>query len=424
MGPRSSKRKTSLVAAVGLAVVALLSLRATAQQADPTAPFFDNTVLHNIYFTINSRDWQTLRDTFLDNTYYPVDFKWGETTVRNAGIRSRGNGSRSGAKPGLRLDFDRYTSSQKFLGLKSLVFRNSTQDPSNMHEQLGMLLFKKLGRVASREMYARLYVNNAYAGLYSIVESVDKSFLSTNFGNDTGYLYKYDYPPTEPGYYFTYRTSNPNDYVPLPFKPETHEADPRPEVFEQFVRTVNTASPATFRSAIAEFMDLTELVRHVASEVCISDNDGFLGNWGMNNYYLYRFASENLFRFVYWDKSEAFKDGPSYSIWHNHLDAAEATRNRLWVRAMEHADLKNLFLDTQLQCADAVAEVPTDSAPGDTRGWLEREVDRQHALIDLAVQADPQKPYTNDEFQAAVQFLREFARQRPGSLKTQAAQSR
>ena len=109
-----------------------------------------------------------------DNTYYPVDFKWGTTTVRNAGIRSRGTGSRSGEKPGLRLDFDRYTSNQKFLGLKSLVFRNSTQDPSNMHEQLSMLLFKRLGLVAPREIYARLFVNNAYAGLYSIVESIDK----------------------------------------------------------------------------------------------------------------------------------------------------------------------------------------------------------------------------------------------------------
>ncbi len=47
---------------------------------DPTAPFFDNTVLHDIYFTINSKDWQTLKDNYLDNTYYPVDFKWGTTT--------------------------------------------------------------------------------------------------------------------------------------------------------------------------------------------------------------------------------------------------------------------------------------------------------------------------------------------------------
>ncbi len=261
--------------------------------ADPTAPFFNNTVLHDVYFTVNTKDWLTLKENYLSNEYYPVDFKWGTTTVRNAGIRSRGTGSRSGEKPGLRLDFDRYTSNQKFLGLKSLVFRNSTQDPSNMHEQLSMLLFKRLGLVAPREVYARLFVNNAYAGLYSIVESIDKTFVAANFGNDAGYIYKYDYNVTDAGYYFAYRSSNPGDYVPLPFKPETHETDPQPEVFERFVWTINNATDSSFRTAIAEFMDMAELVRHVATEVFVADNDGFLGNWGMNNFYLYRFADRS-----------------------------------------------------------------------------------------------------------------------------------
>ena len=160
--------KSLLVVPLVLALLVAFSPSVGAQTApaqDPTAPFFDNTVLHDIYFTVNSKDWQTLRENYLDNTYYPVDFKWGTTTVRNAGIRSRGTGSRSGEKPGLRLDFDRYTSNQKFLGLKSLVLRNSSQDPSNMHEQLSMLLFRRLGLVAPREIYARLFINNVYAGL-------------------------------------------------------------------------------------------------------------------------------------------------------------------------------------------------------------------------------------------------------------------
>ena len=153
-----------------------------------------------MYFTINSKDWQTLKDNYLDNTYYPVDFRWGTNTqqgVRNAGIRSRGTGSRSGEKPGLRLDFDRYTTGQTFLGLKSLIFRNSTQDPTNMHERIAMQLFRKLGLVAPREIFARLFVNNTYSGLYAIVESVDKQFAGKAFGSDAGYLYKYDYNVTD-----------------------------------------------------------------------------------------------------------------------------------------------------------------------------------------------------------------------------------
>jgi hypothetical protein len=39
-------------------------------------------------------------------------------------------------------------------------------------------------------------------------------------------LYEYVW---EKPYYFEYRGSDPESYVPLPFEPETHEDDPRPD---------------------------------------------------------------------------------------------------------------------------------------------------------------------------------------------------
>ena len=154
----------------------------------PTGPdaFFDDNVLHDIRLLMNAKDWQTLKDNFLDNSYYPTDFQWRSEKLRNVGIRSRGNGSRSGVKPGLRVDFDRYTTDQKFLGLKSFVLRNNTQDASSMHERLGMLLFRRLGISAPREAHVKMYVNDAYQGLFTIVESVDKPFLARSFGEDSG----------------------------------------------------------------------------------------------------------------------------------------------------------------------------------------------------------------------------------------------
>ena len=71
--------------------------------------------------------------------------------MRNSGVRSRGLGSRSGTKPGLRVDFDRYSSNQTFLGLKSLVLDNLTQDESGVKESVTMRLFARLGVPAPRE---------------------------------------------------------------------------------------------------------------------------------------------------------------------------------------------------------------------------------------------------------------------------------
>src|SRR5262249_19115251 len=127
------------VLVLSASLVLTASSAAVAQVApapDPADPFFDDTVLHDIFITINSRDWEGLKEHFLENTYYPCDFKWKGITVRNIGIRSRGTGSRSGTKPGLRVDFDRYTTDQKFLGLKSVILRNNTQDETGMRERI------------------------------------------------------------------------------------------------------------------------------------------------------------------------------------------------------------------------------------------------------------------------------------------------
>ena len=78
-----------------------------------------------------------------------------------------------------------------------------------MHERLSMLMFRRLGEPASREAHTKLYINDQYAGLFTIVESVDKTFLKRSFGEDSGYLYKYDYPIDGTPYRFEDKGSDP-----------------------------------------------------------------------------------------------------------------------------------------------------------------------------------------------------------------------
>jgi hypothetical protein len=370
--------------------------------------FFDDSALQEIRLSMNAKDWQTLKDNYLDNTYYPTDFRWRDQTLRNAAIRSRGTGSRSGVKPGLRVDFDRYTTSQNLFGLKSFVLRNNTQDSSNMHERLSMLMFRRLGEPVSREAHTKLYVNDQYSGLFTIVESVDKSFLKRNFGEDSGYLYKYDYPIDGTPYRFEDKGADPSLYVPLPFKPETHEDSSKPEFVAQLVQAVNQSSDSAFRSAAGAYLDLQKFLRHVAVEVFVGDYDGFLGNYGINNFYFYRFDNQKTFVFIPWDKSEAFKAGPTSSVFHNISDVPDSVKNRLITRVLSYPDLYNYYLDTLIAAAQSAAEL----TPGDNRGWLEREVQREYEQIRDAAHADAEKPYSNDSFEAEIQLLLDFARRR------------
>lgn len=384
----------------------------------PNDAFFDDATLHEIRLTINGKDWQTLKDTYKENTYYPSDFEWrGQTgptipIVRNVGIRSRGNATRSNVKPGLRVDFDRYTTNQTFLGLKSFVLRNNATDFTNLHESVAMAFLRRVGEPAPRVAHTRLFVNNAYVGLYDIVEAIDKAFLTRNFSENDGYLYKYDRNPGDDPYYLQYLGPDQALYVPHPFAPETHDTDPKPQPIVDMIRTIAEASDANFRSAIAQYIDLNAFIRQVAAVVFLADNDGFLGNWGMNNFEIYRLQNKNLHVLLPWDKSESAVDGPEYSVFHNITDVPAAQRNRLMSRVLAFPDLRNLYLDTLLACAN-VAD-----------GWMEQEVEREYQLIRDATVTDPQKTYTDDQFNDAIENFKKFARQRSSFVRDEVARSR
>jgi len=406
--------------AIAAAVVAARHPSVLAAAKPPTVDdFFDDSVVQRIDLQMNTRDWQSLTDNYLDNTYYPADFKWRDQTVRNIGIRSRGTGSRSGTKPGLRLDFNRYSPSQLFVNnLKAVILRNQTQDASNMHERISMLLYAKLGVQATREAFTTLYVDNQYMGVYSIVENPDKVMLDRMFHDSEGNIYKYDYNAGDLPWYFTDKGADSSAYVPEPFKPETNETDPHPDTIRDWVRSVANDSDAAFPINVLRWMDWTNFTTHIAVENWVADQDGFNGNYGVNNFYLYRWTNADKLTFIPWDKSEAFKDPVDTGIFHNFLDGDPAKRNRLSSRAMSIDDARNAYLDTLLRISNLARETdPTN--PADTRGWMEREVEREYAQIKDLVYLDTKKPFSNDDFEAAVDVLRNFARSRPANVDAQ-----
>jgi hypothetical protein len=77
-----------------------------------------------------------------------------------------------------------------------------------------------------------------------------------------------------------------------------------------------------------------------------------------------------------------------------------------------------MYLDALLAAAKSASELDSQNA-SDTRGWMDREIDREYALIRDYVYADTKKPFSNDDFEAAVQSLHDFARLRPANVVAQ-----
>ena len=372
---------------------------------------FNTAALQRIDLLLNSRDWEKLKANFQENEYYPADIRWNSLTVRNAGIRSRGLGSRSGTKPGLRVDFNRYSTGQTFLGLGSMVLDNLTQDPSGLRERVAMRFYERMGLPAPREAHAALYVNSEYAGLYAVVESIDKDFLRRVFGGtegnieNDGHLFEYEY---ETEWFFTYPGNNLDVYVPL-FDPVTHKNASAAELYaplEAMFRAINESSDAVFVETVSAYVDLPLFMKHVAVQSFLAQWDGILGYAGVNNFYLYRFENSSRSQFIAWDEDNAFR-AADFPILEGH------DRNVLMRRAMSVPGLRAAYFDALRDAAASAAE----STGGVS--WLEQEIQQQRGIVDAAMRADALKPYPNEEYAAAADALVEFARVRPAFVRSQ-----
>ena len=373
-------------------------------KAQSSDDLFDPLVLGRVDLQMHSADWAKLKQNFQANDYYPADFVWNGQTVRNVGIRSRGRGSRNANKPGLKVDFDQYVDKQEFLGLKSLVLDNLAQDPSGIHETVTMRFFERLGIYAPRETHVKLFVNNEYIGLYGLIESIDKKFLKRAFGvigDDTqndGWLYEFVW---QDHWLFTDLGTDLRE-IALRFDATTHESKSDEEKYRQIQEliTLSNQTPVDrFVEVIGPRFDLPGFIRFVAAQAYVGETDGFLGAFGVNNFYLYRLENQIKHVLIAWDDDNAFW-GPAFPI-------KPPDDNVLMQQLMRIPEYNAMWF----------AELARDNELAEQDGWLDAEIIRQVQMIDEAMRADVYKPYSNNSYEGEAGEMLSFAHERIAYVK-------
>ncbi|MEP6782772.1 MAG: CotH kinase family protein, partial [Acidobacteriota bacterium] len=367
-------------------VLALLlgvyAARAPHVRADDASGLLDAQSLQRLDIDLHSADWEKLREDFQSNDYYPADITWNGIKAYNAGVRSRGVASRNGRKPGLKLDFNHYASSQTFLGLKALVLDNLAQDPSGVHESGAMWFFARLGLPEPREAHAVVYVRGVYAGLYTIVEPVDQNMIARVFGSaengnqNDGYLYEFNKAGE---WWMSYLGSDIDLYKPY-FDAKTHKSQDDETLYrpiEALVRLINEKPASELKEAVGPYLDLNELVRFIAVQNFLGEIDGFAGKWGMNNFYLYRLQHHDQHVLIAWDDDLTFLD-PSYDL------TSFQDNNVLVKKLMDVPEYRALYYAT---LDEAVRSALEPSAVPEV-GAFEFEIRRQLDQIDAAMLAD------------------------------------
>jgi hypothetical protein len=197
----------------------------------------------------------------------------------------------------------------------------------------------------------------------------------------------------EPAFHFESKGNDWERYATARFELRTNQDALGLGLIGEMVQATNEANDEEFIERVSQFLDLKQCLKQVAVETYLADADGLLGLWGMNNFYLYRFAGTTRFQFIPWDKDVTFGN-PGQPIWFN------TDSNVLTKRALSQRELYESYLDSLQQTGQ------------EAEGWLENELEYAYFQIVTAVYEDPRKPVDNEQFEAAVAEVRNFLRAR------------
>ncbi len=157
---------------------------------------FPDDRVQTVRVIMEEQDWESLLGNKLAEEYYRADIWIDDELVQDVAVRAKGNSSlrtvaMSGSnRVGLKVDLNFFNSARSYHGIKKLNYSNGFSDPTLMKEFLSYELMGAMGVPSPRACFVDLWVNDTHLGVYTQVEQVDAHFLTENFADGDGNLYK------------------------------------------------------------------------------------------------------------------------------------------------------------------------------------------------------------------------------------------
>jgi uncharacterized protein (TIGR03437 family) len=283
---------------------------------DAAAAFFDDSVVREIRLYPEDPNWyNTLlqahqNEATSGDPYFPCRFKYNNVELPKIGFRMKGNSSfrRNGIKKPFKLDFNEYDDNLNFLGLKKLNLNNGDLQPDFIREKL-LHDFASKYVAALRSVFVRLYINDAYYGLYLAVEQPDKTMMESRFGNDEdGNLYEGEERMGTPGTPvvrpdLSYLGPNQSAYQNV-YLLKTNETQNDYSGLIQFLDVLNNTATADLPTKLEPLCDVENWLYGMAINNLFVNLDSYLGVAA--EYYLYDRDRDGKFIHIQWDHNETF----------------------------------------------------------------------------------------------------------------------
>lgn len=291
-----------------LALIALLPFATFAQTGKNVRQLFDKKTIGEIRLTLPVKNWSDALDSM---RLYGPGLMAGTVTVdgnkyEGAGIRFRGDKSyQLGLKRNpFTIKLDHATVGQQHQGYSTIKLSSALRDPSMVREVLFTEIAGKYMPI-SQAAYTKLYVNDEYIGVFINLESVDKQFLSNNYGSNTGAFFKagVDYKQE----ITAVAECRQNIYGSLEYEDNLECYKGNFEVYTQsgwnelqeFTRVLNKEP-----GRIEKILDVDQTLWMLALNNVMVNLNSYGGNHSVN-YYLYR-DDNSRFHPIVWDLNLAF----------------------------------------------------------------------------------------------------------------------
>lgn len=387
-------RSSSLIRLLSVGLLAA----ASASAQNPGDSVFSGIQIHTVNIRFAQPDyWDSLTFYYAQGNeqYISAQVVLNGVAVDSVGVRLKGNSSYThpNEKKSFRLGFDEYRGDQRWDGLKGVHLNNCWGDPTFMREKIHLDFCRDAGTHAPRANFARVYVNDTLWGFYSLVEHVNKTFLSSHYGDNTGNLFKaidgFGGSTPEVSNLVWYGGVPDSYYTRYELKTE-ESTTAWPELIS-FLDTLNNA--ADIATALPAAADLPSLYRALAADILFANLDSYVNS--SRNFYLYFHPVTGKMEWIVWDT------GLSLGVYAGGVANPEELSVTYVVNPALRPLAGRMFSTPSLR-AEYLQEVCLLSTQLFPSTRLFPHIDSIAALVRPSVYEDPRKMYTNGQFETNI----------------------
>jgi len=248
-----------------------------------------------------------------DPDYIDVTLRFRGKTWKNVGFRLKGNSTlrmawqQGNYKLPFRLNFDEFEdkypgiTNQHFHGFEEMSFSPGAKDPSLIREKATSDIFRMAGIPCARTAFYRVSIDFGaglkYCGVYTGIELPDDHMIKSQFGEESGNIYKPEL--------------NLTAFNATLFDKKNNETAANFSDAQQLVSTLNsplrTTNAAQWKAQLESILDLDHFLKYLAVNNAIVNWDSY--GVMAHNFYLYNHSTRK-FVWIPWDHNEAMAGSP------------------------------------------------------------------------------------------------------------------